>query len=104
MNRRIEHVHDCDTFTDQRMAEIVAKVQRGERLNLEDGVYLYQTDDLLTLGQLANEANLRKNGKKVYFIENMSLYFTNVCESRCAFAISGKTKARKAPIPSPARK
>lgn len=51
-------------FTDQRMAEIVAKVQRGERLNLEDGVYLYQTDDLLTLGQLANEANLRKNGKK----------------------------------------
>ncbi|AYB42266.1 aminofutalosine synthase MqnE [Paenibacillus lautus] len=72
-------------FTDQRMAEIVAKVQRGERLNLEDGVYLYQTDDLLTLGQLANEANLRKNGKKVYFIENMSLYFTNVCESRCAF-------------------
>ena len=51
-------------FTDQRMAEIVAKVQNGERLNLEDGVYLYQTDDLLTLGQLANEANLRKNGKK----------------------------------------
>ena len=37
-------------FTDQRMAEIVAKVQNGERLNLEDGVYLYQTDDLLTLG------------------------------------------------------
>lgn len=72
-------------FTDQRMAEIVAKVQSGERLNLEDGVYLYQTDDLLTLGQLANEANLRKNGKKVYFIENMSLYFTNVCESHCAF-------------------
>lgn len=51
-------------FTDQRMAEIVAKVRSGERLNLEDGVYLYQTDDLLTLGQLANEANLRKNGKK----------------------------------------
>ncbi|MGG3281664.1 aminofutalosine synthase MqnE [Paenibacillus solani] len=72
-------------YTDQRMAEIVAKVQSGERLNLEDGVYLYQTDDLLTLGQLANEANLRKNGKKVFFIENMSLYFTNVCESRCAF-------------------
>ena len=84
------------------MAEIVAKVQNGERLNLEDGVYLYQTDDLLTLRRLANEANLRKNGKKVYFIENMSLYFTNVCESHCAFAISGKIKARKAPTPSPA--
>lgn len=72
-------------FTDQRMAEIVQKVHNGVRLSLEDGVYLYETDDLLTLGQLANEVNLRKNGKKVYFIENMSLYFTNVCESHCAF-------------------
>ncbi|MDR0268270.1 aminofutalosine synthase MqnE [Paenibacillus sp.] len=69
----------------KRMEEIAEKVRHGERLNLEDGVFLYETDDLLTLGQLANEVNLRKNGKKVYFIENMSLYFTNVCESRCAF-------------------
>ncbi|WP_282940766.1 aminofutalosine synthase MqnE [Paenibacillus sp. RC67] len=70
---------------DQRMAEIAEKVKHGERLSLEDGVFLYQSDDLLTIGQLANEVNLRKNGKKVYFIDNMSLYFTNVCEAHCAF-------------------
>ncbi|WP_028594060.1 aminofutalosine synthase MqnE [Paenibacillus assamensis] len=70
---------------DPRMAEIADKVERGERLTLEDGVYLYQSDDILTLGQLANLANMRKNGNKVYFIENMSLYFTNVCEAHCAF-------------------
>lgn len=73
------------TGMDKRMAEIVEKVTHGERLSLEDGVYLYKSDDLLTIGQLANQANLKKNGKKVYFIENMSLYFTNVCESYCAF-------------------
>lgn len=73
------------TTLDKRMAEIVEKVKQGERLTLEDGVYLYESDDLLTIGQLANEVNLRKNGKKVYFIENMSLYFTNICESHCAF-------------------
>lgn len=73
------------TNIDRRMAEIVEKVKQGERLTLEDGVYLYESDDLLTIGQLANEVNLRKNGKKVYFIENMSLYFTNICESHCAF-------------------
>ncbi|WP_046215829.1 aminofutalosine synthase MqnE [Paenibacillus wulumuqiensis] len=71
--------------TDTRMAEIINKVRAGERLSLEDGVYLYESEDILTIGQLANEANLRKNGKKVYFIENMSLYFTNVCEAHCAF-------------------
>ncbi|MFF2091828.1 aminofutalosine synthase MqnE [Paenibacillus sp. NPDC058174] len=69
----------------KQMQEIVEKVRRGERLTLEDGVFLYKSDDLLTIGQLANEVNLQKNGKKVYFIENMSLYFTNVCEAHCAF-------------------
>ncbi|WP_317972715.1 aminofutalosine synthase MqnE [Paenibacillus sp. CCS19] len=72
--------------TDQsRMQEIADKVRNGERLSLEDGVFLYQSDDLLTIGQLANEVNMRKNGRKVYFIENLSLYFTNVCEAHCAF-------------------
>ncbi|CAG7647270.1 aminofutalosine synthase MqnE [Paenibacillus allorhizosphaerae] len=68
-----------------RMAEIAEKVEHGERLTLEDGVFLYESDDLLTVGQLANKVNLRKNGKKVFFVDNMSLYFTNVCEEHCAF-------------------
>lgn len=67
------------------MAEIAEKVRNGARLTFDDGVFLYRSDDLLTIGQLANEVNLRKNGRKVYFIENMSLYFTNVCEAHCAF-------------------
>ncbi|CAG7616650.1 Aminodeoxyfutalosine synthase [Paenibacillus solanacearum] len=74
--------------TDQselRMAEIAEKVEHGERLTVEDGVFLYESDDLLTIGQLANKVNLRKNGKKVFFVDNMSLYFTNVCEEHCAF-------------------
>ncbi len=71
--------------SDKQMQAIADKVRNGERLSLEDGLYLYQTEDLLTLGQLANEANLRKNGRKTYFIENMTLYFTNVCEATCAF-------------------
>ncbi|MGI2295210.1 aminofutalosine synthase MqnE [Paenibacillus sp. GXUN7292] len=68
-----------------QMQYIAEKVRNNERLTLEDGKFLYESDDLLTIGQLANEVAIKKNGKKVYFIENMSLYFTNVCESRCAF-------------------
>ncbi|PZD94356.1 aminofutalosine synthase MqnE [Paenibacillus sambharensis] len=70
---------------EKRMQSIREKVSRGERLTAEDGVFLYQSEDLLSIGQMANEVNMRKNGKKVYFIENMSLYFTNVCEAHCAF-------------------
>jgi aminodeoxyfutalosine synthase len=70
---------------DRRMADIAEKVENGVRLTKEDGLYLYESDDLLTIGQLANKVNLAKNGRKVYFIENMSLYYTNVCEAHCAF-------------------
>ncbi|WP_274363882.1 aminofutalosine synthase MqnE [Paenibacillus thermotolerans] len=73
------------TSQDRQLAEIADKVRSGERLTLEDGLYLYRTNDLLTVGQLADEVNRKKNAGKVYFIENMTLYFTNVCEAHCAF-------------------
>ena len=46
-----------------------------ERLTMEDGLFLYESDDLLTIGQLANKVNTRLNGNKVYFVQNMSLVF-----------------------------
>lgn len=67
------------------MQEIVDKVNNGERLTIEDGLYLYETPDLLTVAQLANQVNLRKNGTNVYFIENMYINPTNVCEAKCSF-------------------
>lgn len=65
--------------------EITEKVRSGEPLSFEDGLYLYKYPDLFPILQLANEVNLKKNGKYVYFIENMSLYPTNICEAKCAW-------------------
>lgn len=70
---------------DPSIAEIAEKVNSGERLTLEDGLKLYQSDDFLTIAQLANHVNLKKNGRHVYFIENMYINPTNVCNARCAF-------------------
>jgi len=69
----------------QDLAPIIEKVSAGERLTLEDGLTLYNSPDLLTIAQLANQVNLSKNGEKVYFIQNMYINPTNVCEARCAF-------------------
>ncbi|SDI41613.1 aminodeoxyfutalosine synthase [Alteribacillus bidgolensis] len=71
--------------TTSRLNNIKEKVENNVRLSMEDGLFLYNSEDLLTIGELANQANLKKNGKKTYFVENMSLYFTNVCEATCAF-------------------
>ena len=57
----------------------------GQRLTIEDGLFLYETPDLLGVAQLANKVNLEKNGNHVYFIENMYINPTNVCEANCSF-------------------
>ena len=36
------------------LVEIAAKVLEGQRLNLEEGITLYKTPDLHTVGRLAN--------------------------------------------------
>ncbi|TCS83121.1 aminofutalosine synthase MqnE [Tepidibacillus fermentans] len=70
---------------DPTLAPIVEKVRNGERLTLEDGLKLYESPDLLTIGQLANEVNQKKNGDYVYFTQNMYINPTNVCEAHCKF-------------------
>jgi aminodeoxyfutalosine synthase len=70
---------------DKSLAAVAEKVIHGERLTLEDGLALYHSSDLLTIGQLANMVNQRKNGDNVYFIQNMYINPTNVCEAHCKF-------------------
>ena len=72
-------------IADPRLVPIAEKVERGERLTKEDGLTLYESPDLLTIGRLADMVNRRKNGDRVYFIENMYINPTNVCEARCRF-------------------
>ena len=70
---------------------IAEKVERGERLTREDGLALFASDDLLTIGRLADLANRRRNGNRVYFAANQHINPTNVCILRntcvfCSFA------------------
>lgn len=76
---------------DPRLQSIAEKVERGERLTREDGLALFASADLLTIGRLADMANRRKNGDRVYFAANQHLNPTNVCILRntcvfCSFA------------------
>lgn len=73
------------TAADPNLQLIIEKVQNEQRLTPEDGLTLYQSPDLLTIGQLANQVNTRLNADRVYFIENMTIYHTNVCEAHCKF-------------------
>jgi aminodeoxyfutalosine synthase len=74
-----------NTRTDD-LADIIARVHAGERLNYDDGLRLFRSHDLLTIGQLADLVNTRLNGNQyVYFNQNRHINPTNVCAFHCNF-------------------
>ena len=46
------------------LAEIDDKLERGERLTFDDGVALFETPDLLTVGWLANREREKRHGAR----------------------------------------
>jgi aminodeoxyfutalosine synthase len=76
---------------DPRLKPIRDKVESGARLTPEDALVLYETPDLLGLGRIADQANRRANGDRVFFSANQHINPTNVCILRntcvfCSFA------------------
>ena len=45
-----------------RIRDIREKVASGQRLSFEDGIDLAESDDLFTIGELANMVREKKNG------------------------------------------
>jgi aminodeoxyfutalosine synthase len=64
---------------------IRAKVEAGQRLSFDDGMYLAEECDFFTLGELANLVRERKNRNQTYYNVNTHLNPTNVCVYRCTF-------------------
>ncbi len=78
-------------FRDPALLPIAEKVLTGRRLDPADGLALYNTSDVLSLGELAAFANERVNGDRVFFSANQHINPTNVCILRntcvfCSFA------------------
>src|SRR3954465_10942310 len=82
---------DLTRLRDPLLRPIGEKVAAGERLEADDGLTLFATSDLLGLGMLADFANRRLNGDRVFFSANQHINPTNVCILRntctfCSFA------------------
>jgi len=72
------------------------KVEAGERLDFEDGLALFETDDLLALGELAGLARRVRGGDdRVFFVQNLYLNQTNVCRVKCKFCAFAATQKQE---------
>src|SRR6201987_2731703 len=78
-------------ITDTRLEPVAAKFLAVERLNLEDGVALYQSHDLLALGWLGNYVREKKHGNICYYNVNRQINPTNVCVAHCRLCAFGRS-------------
>ncbi len=67
------------------LAQIESKIAKGDRLNTQEGLYLFEKVDLATLGRMADEVRQKKYGKKTFYNKNFHIEPTNVCVFSCKF-------------------
>ncbi len=67
------------------LRDVADKVDAGVRLELDDGVRLFECPDLLAIGWLANRERERRHGPQAFFNHNIRLEATNVCVASCLF-------------------
>ncbi len=75
--------------------EIRRKIRKGQRLTKEEGIALFNTEDIYTLGELANEVSRRINSDRAYFIVNQHINPTNICINRCKFCAFSRSKGQE---------
>jgi len=67
------------------LADIYEKVVAGQRLSREDGLRLFESHDLLTIGFLANLVRERLHSQKTYWVYNQHINYSNICTNGCRF-------------------
>ncbi len=72
-------------FRDTELIPIWEKVQKGERLSLQDGVKMFQSDDIISLGKMAHFVQQQRSGDAVYYVVNQKIEPTNICVLSCKF-------------------
>jgi aminodeoxyfutalosine synthase len=79
-------------LSDRRLEPIWEKVQAGRRLTREDGLLLFETEDLHGLGRMADVVKSRRHGEQVFFVLNRYINPTNLCVLSCAFCDFARKK------------
>lgn len=72
-------------YADSTLDEIRGKVAAGDRLSHADGLALYRTRDIFTVGELANTVRERLHGRQAFFNVNRHINYSNYCVLRCKF-------------------
>jgi aminodeoxyfutalosine synthase len=78
---------DRQLISDPALQPLADKIERGERLAVEDGVALFESGDIVGIGHMADAVNRARHGDRVTFAANQHINPTNICILRktCVF-------------------
>ena len=65
-------------FEQSELYDLLEKVKKGERLDFKAGIRMMNSQDILTIGYMANLVRERKNGNQTYFIVNHPINYADV--------------------------
>jgi aminodeoxyfutalosine synthase len=78
-------------LNDARLEPIAQKVLAGERLTADDGLALFQSHDLLSVGWLANHVREQRHGNDCFYNVNRHINPTNICVAHCKLCAFGRS-------------
>ena len=87
-------VGGLDTWS-EKIQPIAAKVSKGHRLTLADGLVLFEHPNLSEVGRLANCVRSARFGSNAFFNSNVHVNQTNVCVLACKFCAFRRSKKAK---------
>ena len=70
---------------DNLLSAIAEKIKNNQRIDPQEGLYLYEKADLGTVGTMANYIREKRHGDLTYFNRNFHLEPTNICLYTCSF-------------------
>ena len=75
------------------LSSVYAKIERGERVTPDEGLFVLRHAELLDLGELATAIRYRKNPQpRVTFVTDTNPNYTNVCNVYCKFCAFYRTE------------
>jgi aminodeoxyfutalosine synthase len=75
--------------------DIYQKVISEKRISEDDALRLFQTNDIHTLGLLANTIREKKNNNYTYYNINRHIDYSNVCSVSCKFCAFSRFKGEE---------
>ncbi|MBF0564437.1 MAG: aminofutalosine synthase MqnE [Nitrospirae bacterium] len=76
------------------LEEVIEKINSGRRLDRDDALALFQSDDIFTLGEVAAQKARDRYGDRVFYTRNRHVNPTNVCVNRCRFCAFSRSKGQ----------